>query len=81
MSIVCTLKLDTKHNNIAWQKFRKNGPIALLPLDHNTSSLVWSTKTKHAQELMKLPMERFLTTLNDELRSYRDFKVRVPEKN
>lgn len=52
-------------NHIAWQRFLPDGVIALLPLSDKLSSIVWSTKTLQAKELLNLPEEEFIDSVND----------------
>lgn len=51
-------------NHTAWQRFLSTGPIALLPLDENYSTLVWSIKKEHAKQLLDLPDDLFAQQIN-----------------
>jgi len=80
MGVVATLKMDTEpgfRNNTAWQKFLPSGPIALLPLTDNLSSLVWSTQKSHAKALLKMNPEDFTDALNSSL--WTDGQISMPE--
>eukprot|EP01100_Stratorugosa_tubuloviscum_P015825 TRINITY_DN950_c0_g1_i1.p1 TRINITY_DN950_c0_g1~~TRINITY_DN950_c0_g1_i1.p1 ORF type:complete len:470 (-),score=208.24 TRINITY_DN950_c0_g1_i1:27-1436(-) len=61
--LVCTVELANE-NNIAWQRFLSTGPLALLPLFDNYSSIVWSTTPIHAEKLLALSNNRFIDELN-----------------
>ncbi len=59
-AIVATLKTEDSHMRTAWQRFMPDGPLAFLPLqDLHTSSIVWSTRTAHADSLMQLSEDKF----------------------
>ncbi|XKL59287.1 hypothetical protein PGB90_000303 [Kerria lacca] len=67
-AVVATLKIERlKDNNTAWQKFLHSGPIALLPLADEISSLVWTTTPDYAKMLLSLSEESFVDALNTAL--------------
>lgn len=66
--VVATLELNADEaagNTVAWQRFLPSGPVALLPLSENQSSLVWSTSIEHAKELLKMTPNDFVNALNE----------------
>jgi len=58
-AVVTHVETAVSHQNTAWQRFLKTGPIALLPLHDGRSSIVWSTTPESAAELMALPEAEF----------------------
>lgn len=64
-AVVAVLQLsEPTENNVAWQRFLPTGPIALLPLSHTESSLVWSTSHQHAEDLLAQDEESFVDAIN-----------------
>eukprot|EP00112_Aurelia_sp_Birch-Aquarium-sp1_P025350 Seg839.8 transcript_id=Seg839.8/GoldUCD/mRNA.D3Y31 product="Ubiquinone biosynthesis monooxygenase COQ6 mitochondrial" protein_id=Seg839.8/GoldUCD/D3Y31 len=65
-AVVATLHLEKDiPNHIAWQRFLPSGPIAMLPLSRNRSSLVWSTTPADAKALVQVPEEEFIDSVNN----------------
>ncbi|CAK8696983.1 unnamed protein product [Clavelina lepadiformis] len=65
-AVVATLELHEEiENHVAWQRFLPTGPIALLPLTSQRSSLVWSTTHEHAMELLSMSDEEFVSAINN----------------
>ncbi|XP_055381267.1 ubiquinone biosynthesis monooxygenase COQ6, mitochondrial [Condylostylus longicornis] len=67
MGLVATLELEEigDGNNVAWQRFIPTGPVAMLPLSDNFSSLVWTTTPEHAKKLKLMSSEEFVNALNE----------------
>ena len=53
-ALVTHVQSERDHEGIAYQRFLKEGPIALLPLGAKKVSIVWSTTPKIASEALKL---------------------------
>lgn len=64
-AIVCNLTTQLPHQNCAFERFTKDGPLALLPLTKNRMALVWSKPTKEAQSLVELDEAEFATKLEE----------------
>lgn len=58
--IVATLGLEKPHGGRAIQHFMPSGPFAILPLQENRVSLVWTEERSRASEIVALPREEFL---------------------
>ena len=52
--VVANFNCALPHHDTAYQWFRADGVLALLPLPGNRVSMVWSTSETHAQELLAL---------------------------
>ena len=59
--------IDTEQPNpgLAWQRFMEGGPLAFLPLQDGTSSIVWSRPQAEARRLLDLDDDSFLTELQE----------------
>jgi 2-octaprenylphenol hydroxylase len=64
-AFVTHLQPESSHRNTAWQRFLKNGPVALLPLSDGRVSTVWTTTPEQAEELSKMPEEQMAALLTD----------------
>ena len=58
LGVVANFGVAKPHRGIAYQWFRRDGVLALLPLPDDRASMVWSTNEEHARELLGLtPLE------------------------
>ena len=64
-AIVANVTTEKPHRGTAWQRFMPGGPLAFLPLADGRSSIVWSTDTAEAEELMALPDAEFRERLGE----------------
>ena len=69
-AVIANISTEKPHNNEAFERFADSGPIALLPLSGNRSSLVWTHDTNDGteslDETMALDDEAFLEKLGKE---------------
>lgn len=63
-ALVCAIRHDKPHNGAAHQFFMPSGPLGILPLPGNRSSIVWAEKTERATWIAGLSDEDYM----DELR-------------
>lgn len=62
-ALVCAINHELPHNGIAHQFFMPPGPLAILPLPGNQSSIVWSERTETAAQINKLDDAGYLQAL------------------
>ncbi|GHF34188.1 2-octaprenyl-6-methoxyphenyl hydroxylase [Seohaeicola zhoushanensis] len=62
-ALVCAIAHELPHHGIAHQFFMPPGPLAILPLTGNRSSIVWSETTAHAAEIAAMDEEAYLAVL------------------
>lgn len=67
--VVATLQLEGggwggEHSKVAYQRFLPTGPVAVLPLPGNYSSLVWTTTPERASVLKSLSARDFTAMVN-----------------
>lgn len=53
-AVVANFATGAPHHGTAWQWFRSDGVLAMLPLPGNRASMVWSTTDEHARALVAL---------------------------
>jgi 2-octaprenylphenol hydroxylase len=62
-AIVANVATARAHEHTAWQRFMRDGTLALLPLADGASSIVWSADAERAQELLAATDEQFARAL------------------
>ena len=67
--IVATIETERSHQDCAWQGFLETGPVAVLPLANNQSSIVWSADDSRAKELLSLSDKYFENSLAQALQN------------
>ncbi len=65
--IAATLTHEKPHGGVAYDFFFDSGPVGVLPLPGNRSSIVWCEAPEAAAALMKLAPEQFCAELNRRL--------------
>lgn len=67
-AIVFKINHQLSHQNIAYEKFLRGGPLAILPLqDQHQSSIVWIAKNNQAEVIKDLDQENFLQQLHKKM--------------
>jgi 2-octaprenyl-6-methoxyphenol hydroxylase len=62
-ALVCAIAHERPHEGVAHQLFLPSGPLAILPLPGNRSSIVWSETDAQARAIDALDDEGYLTVL------------------
>ncbi|WP_208347391.1 UbiH/UbiF/VisC/COQ6 family ubiquinone biosynthesis hydroxylase [Pseudaestuariivita rosea] len=62
-ALVCAIEHEKPNNGIAHQFFMPAGPLAILPLTGNRSSIVWAEKTETAAKITQMSDSDFLDAL------------------
>ena len=63
LGIVCTVRPEVHHGEVARQVAHPSGPLAFLPLPDGLCSIVWSTELSRAEYLLALADEPFRRAL------------------
>jgi 2-octaprenyl-6-methoxyphenol hydroxylase len=69
-SLVCAVDHERPHGGTAYQFFMPHGPLAILPLPGNRSSIVWTETTADAARIATLPDADFLAELRPRFGSF-----------
>jgi len=62
-AIIANISPQRPHQNVAYERFTPNGPLALLPMADNRCSLVWTRSPEDAERILSLTDEDFLAEL------------------
>ena len=53
-AIIANIETEIAHQNVAYERFTDSGPLAILPLTRNRSSLVWTVRDDQVDDIMAL---------------------------
>ena len=67
MSLVCAINHEKAHDGCANQFFKPSGPIAILPLPKNRSSIVWTERPELARAINKMGPNEYLNVLKSRI--------------
>jgi 2-octaprenyl-6-methoxyphenol hydroxylase len=70
-ALVCAIAHELPHHGIAHQFFMPAGPLAILPLPGNRSSIVWSERTDRAAEIAAMVDDDYLDALRPAFGDFR----------
>ncbi len=62
-AIVTTVKSTLPHNHVAFERFTESGPLAMLPVNNEECSVVWTRNQEEAEDLMNINEDDFLAQL------------------
>ncbi len=69
-SLVCAIAHERPHDGIAHQMFFPEGPLAILPLPGNRSSIVWTESADRAAAITAMDDQDYLTELRPRFGSF-----------
>ena len=62
-AIIANITPEKSHQHIAYERFTRNGPLALLPMPDNRCALVWTREPEDAERLLQLSDADFIAEL------------------
>ena len=65
-ALISKISAELPHNNIAYERFTANGPMALLPNGERDFSLVWTGKKEYVNALLALSDADFLAQFHEQ---------------
>ncbi|MDA9222074.1 FAD-dependent monooxygenase [Methylophilaceae bacterium] len=66
-ALVCEVTTQLKHQNIAYERFTPDGPIALLPINNESlSKLVWTGNSNFVESLFKLNNNQLIECFHEQ---------------
>ena len=79
-AVVCNVSFDKAHENWAYERFTKTGPLALLPLTNNRFGLVWCMPPEQAQQHLEMSEVQFKASLQSVLAHDKGRLMRIGER-
>ncbi|AEI95828.1 FAD-dependent monooxygenase [Roseobacter litoralis] len=69
-ALVCAVEHALPHHGVAHQFFMPPGPLAILPLTGNRSSIVWSETAENAARINEMPDDAYIDVLKPRFGSF-----------
>jgi 2-octaprenyl-6-methoxyphenol hydroxylase len=69
-ALVCAIEHEKPHHGVAHQFFMPPGPLAILPLTGNRSSIVWSETAQNSAAINALPDDAYIDVLRPRFGSF-----------
>jgi 2-octaprenyl-6-methoxyphenol hydroxylase len=66
LAVVANVSCDLPHQDIAYERFTRQGPLALLPLADGSRALIWACAPARAEELLALTDREYLAELQQQ---------------
>ena len=63
--LVCAVQHEYSSKNTAYQHFLPEGPLAILPLQNNIASIVWTENIQNASTISKMTDDEYLRALHN----------------
>lgn len=63
-ALIGPVRTEQPNRDLAWQRFTRHGPLALLPLPDGRSSIVWSQPAERSEALRALDEAAFVDAIN-----------------
>ncbi|QOL25675.1 2-octaprenyl-6-methoxyphenyl hydroxylase [Thalassotalea sp. LPB0316] len=65
-ALIANVSTAKKHDNVAYERFTTNGPLAMLPLSKDRCSLVWTLPPERAEQIQQLDEQSLKYALYEE---------------
>ncbi|MFK8027030.1 MAG: 2-octaprenyl-6-methoxyphenyl hydroxylase [Gammaproteobacteria bacterium] len=62
-AIITNVRTQKAHQNVAYERFTKNGPLAVLPIKDNCCALIWTQSEHSVGAYMEMDDQHFLQSL------------------
>ncbi|MFD2166082.1 2-octaprenyl-6-methoxyphenyl hydroxylase [Thalassotalea euphylliae] len=69
-AVIANVTTQNPHNNVAYERFTEQGPIAMLPMTGNQCSLVWTVNHDNAEIIKTLNEQAFCQALEEAFGRY-----------
>jgi len=79
-AVVCNVSFDQPHDNWAYERFTKTGPLALLPLTNNRFGLVWCMPPEQAKQHLDMSEAQFKAALQSVLAHDKGRLMRIGQR-